>query len=275
MEGKKKNLKILILTLYYDRPKMVISGLNSILNNNKTYENWELIFVDDGSKISGRPIVEKILKDHLHKIRFYCIEDTVEQKLKQGGHRVGEFYNQAIKESDAEIVINLADDDVLYEDYLYNLNNWFNDHPEEPYSCSDLIWFDPGSEIASKNIIRDFGQNCTTRLRNRLERQQYGDGVTIEDMAWRIKCNKEGGIWFPYPDTVFLDSFKVNLWKKYGGPNNNRSTNFFACYKSITDNSLLRKIVSHGRPHKYNLETHYKMIDIIYSGDVNTNQYYE
>ena len=257
-----KELKILILTAYYDRPKMIEHGLHSILKNNETYKNWEYAFIDDGSKSPGKPIVEEILKGHLNKVKFYCTNDTIEKKLNLGGHRSGEFFNYAIKDSDADVAISLADDDILYTDYLFNLNRWFNNNPGEPYSCSDLIWFDPMTEIASENIIRDFGQNCATRPRNRLERQEYGDGVTIEDMAWQIKCNKEGNIWFPYPDLVFLDNFKVNLWKKYGEPITKRQTHFFACYKSLCNNNLLRKYIHCDKNPKN--KCNYKMDGIIY-----------
>jgi len=53
--------KIVILLLYYDRPKMVRNALKSIKDLN--YKNWELVFIDDGSKEPGRPIVEEILAE--------------------------------------------------------------------------------------------------------------------------------------------------------------------------------------------------------------------
>src|SRR5258706_11440151 len=66
-------LKIQILLMYYDRPNIVKNALNSIKEMN--YDNWELVFLDDGSVTSGESIVKDILKDSLHKVRFFNTND--------------------------------------------------------------------------------------------------------------------------------------------------------------------------------------------------------
>ena len=116
-------MKILILLAYFNRPKMVRFALESI--KMQSYKNWELVFVDDGSDIPGRPIVEEILRDDLDKIKFYNTNHSVKDKINQGGSIFGYYWTQAMYESNADISIMLCDDDGIFPDALENLSNYY------------------------------------------------------------------------------------------------------------------------------------------------------
>ena len=75
---------ILILSTYYNRPKLVRNTLNSILKANVHHQNWKLIFGDDGSPIPGEPIAREILSDHIDQIEFIRKETTLEEKISNG-----------------------------------------------------------------------------------------------------------------------------------------------------------------------------------------------
>ena len=136
--------KILILLFYYDRPNFVRIALNSVLEHQ--YSNWEIAFIDDSSKIPGKPIVEEMLNGHLDKIKFYNTNDSVENKLSRGqehGSIFGKYAQIAVEESDADYVMMLCDDDALYPGYFENLNKYFAEHVDENYVYSHIHTYNP------------------------------------------------------------------------------------------------------------------------------------
>ena len=121
---EKKGLKFLILLFYYNRPKMVLNALTSI--NKLSYKNIEIAFIDDGSDHPGEPVAREHLKPSiLKKVKFYNTNDTIKQKIDRGGSEFGKLANEAVKNSDADIVLMLCDDDALFSDYLDYLNRFY------------------------------------------------------------------------------------------------------------------------------------------------------
>ena len=137
-------LDILIVLVYYNRPRTVKNALRSI--NEQTQDNWHLAFIDDGSTVPGKPIVEEILKDKLDKITFYRCDDTVEQKNTQGGSRHPEFMNRAILECPGEIVVICCDDDALMPNYCAELSDFYENHPIVSHSYCHFLPFNPSVE---------------------------------------------------------------------------------------------------------------------------------
>lgn len=226
------NLKFLIVLVYYQRPSIFLNALESI--KNLDYDNWELVFIDDGSipESEGENIVKEHLKDYLHKIKFYYINDSVEQKIIQGGSRHGEYMNKAILESDSDAVIILCDDDALISNYLTNLNNYFNTFVDKNYCYSHVIVFNPLTE-------NPFEKKKTEHWTNR-----FGDinpvcNVDSAQVVYRTKCIKEDGLRYLSPQTKNLDAemFKL-LVNKYGLCS---YTGFDSQYKAYFDKQLGNK----------------------------------
>lgn len=179
-------MKTLILLAYYNRPKMVLNALTSIVES--SYQNWHLAFIDDFSKVPGEPIARSILDES--KITFYQTGTTAEEKLKLGGGRHGAIMNQAIRESDADLCVILCDDDALYPSYLANINDFFEKNSNVSSCYSRVIVFDPLTEDYHKATNLDYFCN---------NRQGPINGccqVDASQVAWRTKCNKQDGVWF-------------------------------------------------------------------------------
>lgn len=233
-------LKILILMSYYNRPILVKNTLNSIIKANEYHQNWQLLFGDDSSKIPGRPIVEEILKEFLHKIIFVNSNTNIEEKLKQG-LTLGKFANEAIRNSDADLAIILCDDDELYPNYLFNLNNYFLNNKDILYCYSNLIIFNP---ILQKSI--DLKNKIIINRYNQWQGPINPAGkVDASQVAWRLDCCKKYNAWFAESTKCIKDkpwtkdtdrSFFENLHDKCGlcCP-----TNFIAQYKGIHEYQLL------------------------------------
>jgi len=222
-------LKFLIILVYFQRPKIVLNALNSI--KQLKYSNWELAFIDDGSNNEslGEPIVREVLKENLDKIKFYYSNDTIEQKIKQGGSRHGEYMNKAIIESDSDVVIVLCDDDALISDYLNNLNDYFINNLDKNYCYSHVIVFNPDYE-------NPFEKEKTDHWVNKVGDINPVCNVDSTQVAYRSKCFKEDGLRYPFPQTKNLDAemFK-KLFERYGVCS---YTGFNSQYKAYFDGQL-------------------------------------
>ncbi len=131
--------KILILFVYFNRPNILPNILSSILEND--YNNWLLVFGDDGSDVPGEPIAREVLKDHLDKVIFLNSHMSIEDKM-QYGLRTGTYINTILENLDYDIWTTWTDDDKLHKDYLANLNRFFSES-DAKYCYSDTIFYNP------------------------------------------------------------------------------------------------------------------------------------
>jgi glycosyltransferase involved in cell wall biosynthesis len=87
----------------YNRSEFVINSINSVLS--QTYENFELIIVDDGSTDDTEAVVSKIKDRRLH---YYKKENA-----ERGAAR-----NYGVNIAQGEYINFLDSDDLLYENHL-------------------------------------------------------------------------------------------------------------------------------------------------------------
>lgn len=210
--------KFLILLFYYNRPNIVKNALNSL--NALNYTNFEIAFIDDGSEIPGKSIAEEILSDDiLRNVTFYNTNDSVQQKIKQGGSVFGKLANEAIKNSDAEYAIMLCDDDAVVSDYLLYLNEYFQLNDFIAYCFSKVYFFNPSKETYKefKEYSTYMHPGSTYSLNHYTEPINPVGKVDASQICWKTSCNKDGDIWFPYPLTRGLDAaLYQQLFDKYG-----------------------------------------------------------
>ncbi len=133
------DIKFLIILVYFERPNMVENALCSI--RSQTYSNYHVAFIDDGSKMEGSNVAVRYI--NRDRLTLYRVEDTVEQKIQQGGSRHGEIMNIAIDENPSDVVVILCDDDALMNDYLEKLNEFYIANPECSYSYCHVRPFNP------------------------------------------------------------------------------------------------------------------------------------
>jgi hypothetical protein len=206
-----KTNKILIMMLYYERPKLVREALKSLVRANEHHKNWRLAFHDDASPTPGEAIVREILPDFMmDRVTFYRTVATKEQKLASGG-MIGHVMNQMIRDSTADVAIMLCDDDVLHAHYLKNLNGYFRDNPDEQACYSHVVVFDPSTETWEQ------AKNTDNPLNHYSTSLNPAGKLDACQVAWRTRVNKDLGVWFPYPchknhDTAFYNA----MYEKIG-----------------------------------------------------------
>lgn len=223
----KDNLEILILLFYYNRPNLVKNALNSIKEN--TYNNYKIAFIDDGSDIKGEEIINEFYKnDFNNKIIFYNTNDTKEEKIKRGGSIFGMYANTAIEELKSDIIIMLCDDDALTPNYLFDLNNFYQNNQDIKYSYSHIIEFNPLIETY-KNKEKKYN------ILNHCNPINPYHMVDASQVSFRLECYYNN-IKFPYPLTKNLDAHIYSLlYLKYG---NCIYNNITGQYKAIHENQL-------------------------------------
>jgi hypothetical protein len=231
-------MKIHILMSFFNRPLLVRNALKSILHADEYHADWRLTFGDDGSKTPGKPIVEEILKDHLHKVTFVHTGMTFQDKIEKG-LTLGAHCNEAIKNSDADVGIMFCDDDELHPLYLKNLSEYFIKNPNVLYCHSLLCLFNPlVQESSSLNNLQNKYNDWTGPI-------SPANKVDASQVAWRLDCCKKHGAWFAdstkcvsgKPWTKDTDkSFFENLYEKCGPCH---PTGFVSQYKGVHDYQLL------------------------------------
>ena len=123
------NISIIIPT--YNRKSFLIHAINSVLN--QTYQNLELIIIDDGSSDK----TENIIKKKYPKIKFY----------KQKNKGVSAARNKGIKMASCKWIAFLDSDDRWHPRKLENQINYLLTHPRYKICHTDEIWIRKGIRI--------------------------------------------------------------------------------------------------------------------------------
>lgn len=97
-----RNYLISIIIPSYNRGRLIAETINSVLN--QSYEKWELLIVDDGSKDNTDQVINSFLKDH--RIRY-----VKRPKNRPGGGNAARNYGFEI--SRGEYIKWLDSDDLL------------------------------------------------------------------------------------------------------------------------------------------------------------------
>ena len=221
--------KLLMLLVYYERPELVKNALNSI--KELDYENWELAFIDDASQTPGEPIARSILSEReLAKTTFYRCEDSVGQKMAQGGSRHGQYMNEAIINSDAEYFVIICDDDAIRPTYFKELDAVLA-QKAYPYMYSKVMFFNPTRQSykdATEQATESFaGSTYSINHEHPLRPICMIDG---SQLVCNVQCFKDKQVAFPFPRTRMLDAaIYQQLYDLYGDC---YPTKLFGLYKA-------------------------------------------
>jgi glycosyltransferase involved in cell wall biosynthesis len=194
--------KFLIILAYYERPKIVLNSLRSILDIG--YPEFEVHFIDDGSTNRGEPVVREVCSSIIDKFKFDYIDHTIEQKKSQGGSMHGLFLNKAINESDADHVIVLCDDDAIYPDFLTRLNIHINkeENKDKKYFYHNMVLYDSLLEPYENGIERKDFSYFTNQWKTPIN---CAGKVDSSQVTYSRHAFVEDGLTYPSPQTSGLD----------------------------------------------------------------------
>jgi hypothetical protein len=206
-------MKFLILLFYYERPEMLNSAIQSVLQQD--YHEWEVFLIDDGVKFKARDHVDLRCFSE-NKLTLVEIGDNEQVKLKRqerqssfGGSIFGAFANTAMSTTDATHAIMLCDDDELKPDYLSKLRDWYSCN-DSNYSYCHLEFKDPNNGSSVEN-------DYTRYLNSKSHPINPVNEVDSSQVSWSVEAWRNSGIHFPYPQTSHLDrSIFQQMYSSWG-----------------------------------------------------------
>lgn len=198
----------------------------------QSYNNWNMVICDDGSDIPIQSVLSSMgIIDS--RITVKRMNDSLEHK-EQFGSSAGRMLNEAMMESNSDVAIILCDDDGLYPDYLFNLNEFYSSNPDVMYSYGHVNIYDPQS-IANIDDIPESNLNTALNQRSSVNPSCVVDASQV---SWRL--NQSTNNLFPFPQTAALDAVVFQkLYNLYGLCMYN---NIVCQYKGIFSDQLGNRI---------------------------------
>ncbi len=207
------NKKFLIAVVYYERPKVFVNALNSILNCN--YDNFEVHVIDDGSINKAEPIARQVCSSIIDKFKFTYINNSIEEKKRQGGSVHGKYLTEAIRQSNSDHVIVLCDDDAIYPNFLNNLNQLLNEKGDIPYFYHNIVLYDSLKETYIDGVNRNDLSYFTNQWKEPIHCYCKVDGSQV---TFDTKKFNENQISYPAPQTAGLDAASFQQMFDNWGP---------------------------------------------------------
>lgn len=135
----KKNPKVSIIIPVYRGKEFMREAIDSALN--QTYENIEIIVVNDGSDDNGE--TRKIALSYGEKIKYF--------EKENGG--VSTALNLALEKMSGDYFSWLSHDDRYYPEKIESQINYLRNYDEKTILYSDYDLMDENSSIFAKNIL--------------------------------------------------------------------------------------------------------------------------
>ena len=128
-------MKFSVIIPVYNSEKYLKRCMNSVIK--QTYDNWEIIAIDDGSTDNSYLILQKY-KNNDKKINI----------VKQNNHGPGYTRNRGIELSTGDYIVFLDSDDYLEPDYFENLQSVIQNYN------SDVIFIDVIQENINGKLLK-------------------------------------------------------------------------------------------------------------------------
>lgn len=148
-------MKFSIITISYNRASLIVETIESVLE--QTYQNFEMIIVDDGSTDNTEEIIANYIEQNNQKIRY----------IKS--NRIGKpsvLRNIGIKEATGDIISILDSDDIWLPKKLQEVYNIFIKHENISFMIHNLRHFvdheKPGNEFYT--FSKDFHKDILKEL---------------------------------------------------------------------------------------------------------------
>ncbi len=134
-----KNPKVTVITAAYNANQYLKDALDSLLN--QTYQNFEVVIIDDGSTDNTKEIVYEYVNKHPNLFRYYY----------QSNRGCVSARNSAIKKARGEYIAVLDADDIYLSSKLTKQVNFLDTHPEVALISSDIEFIDADGRSLGKS----------------------------------------------------------------------------------------------------------------------------
>lgn len=172
----------------YNGEKYIAEAIDSILS--QTYQNFELVIIDDGSTDSTYDII-KSYNDS--RIQLYRLEENV---------GVGKALNFGLSKIQGHYIANFAADDIYYPERLQKQKDYLDNNPDITLVSSFVNYFPDNVEVAASMRFRSIKSrlekriNCFSNWMDIQEKMYWYCCIAHSTLMIRSEINKK----FGYPD---------------------------------------------------------------------------
>ena len=131
----KNNVLVTMAIPFYNSERYLASAIQSVIN--QTYQNWELLLMDDGGLDSSIFIAREFA---LHDARIRIVSDGENKGLACR-------LNESIAIAKGEIYARMDDDDIMTIDRIEEQVRYLEEHPEVDVIGSSAIVIDENNNI--------------------------------------------------------------------------------------------------------------------------------
>ena len=111
----------------YNHEHYVKAAIESVLR--QSYQNFELLIIDDGSTDNSQAIIQKVVQTNPDKIGYLNLRENI---------GLTGTYNEAIKHLQGDLFVAISSDDLLQEDALQKRVRYMVGHPDVDLFAADF-----------------------------------------------------------------------------------------------------------------------------------------
>lgn len=213
MSKNSEKITISIIIIFYNEEKYLSEAIESVLI--QTYQNWELLLVDDGSTDKSNLIAQKYASQHPGKIIY-----THHENNKNAGMSISR--NWGVKHASGEFIAFIDADDVWFPNKLATQMDIFN-----KFTSADLIYGpaliwqnhkgeNSGSKDSLQNLKTELNTMANPQVLFKLHLSDLGttfcpSGIMVRISAFHSINGFEDDFKSLYEDQVFCS--KISLRK--------------------------------------------------------------
>ena len=145
-------MKISVVTASYNYAEYIEETIQSVLN--QTYNDWEMIIVDDGSSDNSIEIIQEYIEQD-GRIKLFTHENNANKGLK-------ETLLLGIQKAQGDWIVFLESDDMLREDYLEKKVTLTAKYPDVGLIFNDVEFF--GNEDRIKQVKKPYTKQSYNKL---------------------------------------------------------------------------------------------------------------
>ena len=177
----------------YNKEKSILNTINTVLG--QSFQDFEIVVVNDGSKDNGPEIVSNI-------------SDSRIRIIHQENAGVSSARNVGIKESIGEYIALLDADDLWLENHLQNIHELIKKYPDFGlYACAYKTRIE-GAQDRSIYVYGLPGDSDLVKIPNYFESVAYGDNLVCSSaVCIPRKIFVENDIWFPVGEKYGEDQY--------------------------------------------------------------------
>ncbi len=140
--------KVSIIMTSYNKPEWLAECMDSVIN--QTFQDWELLVMDDNSG----PEVWEILNRYDSDPRVRLYNSHVQEDQRYATARYATLINQAFPFTHGDYITYIVDDDKYYEDRLQVLVDYMDAHPDHEVVYHTLVNIDADSKESGLRQIK-------------------------------------------------------------------------------------------------------------------------